>query len=244
MNTPETTMRGYCQHCGKPLDPIEVEINGRMTIVAYRVCGCPKAVEEVIEATKAEAERVAREERAAVERRYRYAGIPPKYWDACADDADHVEKIKAGQGLFFTGKSGRGKTYTACSIARKLIAEGWRVRFGDVETIEREVKAAWHARDTSEAEVILKYANADLAIIDDLGAEAMTPTTMKVLRGIITEREANGGVTIFTSNFDRKGFARHIAENADQTMAYRLASRIAGMTELVEFDGEDRRLAR
>lgn len=44
MNTPNTTMRGYCQHCGKPLDPIEVEINGRMTIVAYRVCDCPKAV--------------------------------------------------------------------------------------------------------------------------------------------------------------------------------------------------------
>ena len=129
-------------------------------------------------------------------------------------------------------------------VARKMIAEGWRVRFGDVETIEREVKAAWHSRDTSEAEVILKYVNADLTIIDDLGAEAMTPTTMKVLRGIVTEREANGGVTIFTSNFDRRGFAIHIAENADQVMAYRLASRISGMTELVEFVGEDRRIAR
>ena len=244
MNTPNETMRGFCGHCGKKLDPIQVEVNGRMTTVAYHYCDCAEAVAELVAEAEAEAERVARHERLVLERKYRAAGIPSKYWDADADDAEHIERVKAGVGLYFTGKSGRGKTYTACSIARKLIDEGWRVRFGDVETIEREVKAAWHSRETSEAEVLLKYVNANLAIIDDLGAEAMTPTTMKVLRGIITEREANGGVTIFTSNFDRREFAKHVAASADQTMAYRLASRISGMTELVEFTGEDRRLAR
>ena len=244
MSTPSGTMRGYCRHCGKKLEPIEVELNGRMVTVAYRFCDCDAAKAEIIAEAEAAAEKAAREERLAVERRYRAAGIPSKYWDADADDAEHIAKIDEGRGLYFTGKPGRGKTYTACSIARKKIAEGWRVRFGDVETIEREVKAAWHSRETSEAEVLLKYVNADLAIIDDLGAEAMTPTTMKVLRGIITEREANGGVTIFTSNFDRREFAKHVAASADQTMAYRLASRIAGMTELVEFSGEDRRLKR
>ena len=244
MNTPSTTMRGFCAYCGKPLEPIEVMISGRLTTVAYRFCDCAQAAEEQREIERKEAEQHERETQRLLENKYRFAGIPVKYWGADAHDAEHIAKIEAGQGLFFTGLPGRGKTYTACSIARKLIAEGWRVRFGDIETIEREVKAAWNSRETSEAEVILKYANADLAIIDDLGAESITPTTMKVLRAVICEREANAAVTLFTSNYDRKGFAYHIAEEADRTMAHRLASRIAGMTEVVVFEGEDRRLAR
>lgn len=243
MTMPNTTMRGFCAYCGKPLEPIEVMINGRLTTVAYRFCDCAKAAEEQRELERQEEERRIREEIQLLERKYAYAGIPRKYWNADADDEEHMAKLKAGIGLFFTGLPGRGKTYTACSIARKLIADGWRVRFGDIESIEREVKAAWSSRETSEAEVILKYANADLAIIDDLGAESITTTTMKVLRAVICEREANEAVTIFTSNFDRKGFAYHIAEEADRTMAHRIASRIAGMTEVVVFEGEDRRLA-
>lgn len=244
MSTPNETPRGVCPYCGKRLVPIVIDICGEERIPAYRRCDCDAAREEEMAYEREEAARREREEAANLARKYRSAGIPKKYWEADADDAEHIEALKRGQGLFFTGLPGRGKTYTACSIARRLIDEGLRVRFGDIETIEREVKAAWNSRETSEAEVILKYANADVAIIDDLGAETITPTTMKVLRSIISEREANDAVTLFTSNYDRREFAKHIAEKSDRVMAQRLASRIAGMTELVVFEGEDRRLAK
>lgn len=236
--------RKFCEFCGEPLEPVEVGLFGKPFTI-FKGCTCERAVEEARrreaeeEAIRLEAERKAREVK------YQFAGIPRGYWEADdPDDASLVEAIEKGRGLFFTGKCGRGKTYTACSIARKLIARGWRVRFADVEAIEREVRSSWGSRDTNEDQVIDKYVNADLAIIDDLGAEEITPTTMKVLRAVISGREANAAVTIFTSNFSRKEFALHIADESNQVMAQRFASRIAGMTEVIPFDGEDRRLKR
>ena len=76
MNTPNETMRGFCGHCGKKLDPIQVEVNGRMTTVAYHYCDCAEAVAELVAEAEAEAERVARHERLVLERKYRAAGIP------------------------------------------------------------------------------------------------------------------------------------------------------------------------
>lgn len=234
----------FCEFCGEPLEPYELDFLGK-PMRLFKACTCDRAVAE--ERRREEEERRIKEEAEAKAReaKYRSAGIPRRYWDADdADDAELVEAIREGRGLFLTGKCGRGKTYTACSIARKLIALGWRVRFADVEAIEREVRSSWGSRETNEDQVIDKYVNADLAIIDDLGAEEMTPTTMKVLRAVISGREANDAVTIFTSNFSRKEFALHIADESNQVMAQRFASRIAGMTEVIPFEGEDRRLKR
>ena len=239
-----TSSRETCEFCGRVLERAAIEGFGGRTFEITKACTCEGAVEaerireEAEEAKRIEAERKSREIK------YRAAGIPRRYWEADADDAEHIDRITRGVGLFFTGKSGRGKTYTACSIALKLIARGWRVRFADVETIEREVRSSWGSRETNEDQVIDKYVNADLAIIDDLGAEEITPTTMKVLRAVVSGREANDAVTIFTSNYSRKEFAQHIANESDTVMAQRFASRIAGMTEVVPFTGEDRRLKR
>lgn len=209
--------RKFCEFCGEPLEPVEVGLFGKPFTI-FKGCTCERAVEEA-RRREAEEEAIRLEaERKAREVKYQFAGIPRGYWEA--DDPDDA------------------------SIARKLIARGWRVRFADVEAIEREVRSSWGSRDTNEDQVIDKYVNADLAIIDDLGAEEITPTTMKVLRAVISGREANAAVTIFTSNFSRKEFALHIADESNQVMAQRFASRIAGMTEVIPFDGEDRRLKR
>lgn len=232
-----------CEYCGSPRATEAVELFGR-TMELPKPCGCEGAVEAARKLEEAEESARREEHRRIRETKYTAAGIPRGYWEAEADDAAYVEAVREGRGLFFTGKSGRGKTYTACSIARKLIARGWRVRFADVVAIEREVRSSWGSRETNEDQIIAKYVNADLAIIDDLGAEEMTPTTIKVLRAVVSGREANAAVTIFTSNYSRKEFALHIASESDSVMAQRFASRIAGMTEVVEFGGEDRRLKR
>lgn len=238
-----STLDSICEHCGKPLEEYEIPF-GNTAIKLFRECECYGAQEARRRREAEEAERQRREEEERVIRSYKFAGLPRRYWDAEADDAEFVSAIKEGRGLFFTGKSGRGKTYMACSIARKLIAERWRVKFADVESIEREVTSTWNSRGENEESVISKYVNADLAIIDDLGAEELTAVTMKVLRAVISGREANAAVTIFTSNYSRLEFAKHIAQEADRVMAARLASRIAGMSEVFEFTGEDRRLTR
>lgn len=239
-----STSSRVCEFCGRELEKVKIDSFGGKGFTILKACDCEEATEaREREAAREQAERD-QAKREARERKYRFAGIPRGYWSAEADDSEYIAKIKQGRGLYFAGKPGRGKTYTACSIARKLIAWGWRVRFADVEAIEREVRSSWGSRETNEDQIIDKYVNADLAIIDDLGAEEITPTTMKVLRAVISGREANDAVTIFTSNFSRKEFALHIADESNQVMAQRFASRIAGMTEVIPFEGEDRRLKR
>lgn len=260
-----------CRHCGRPLEPIELptfaarsSLNMAHTFTLYHDCTCEGATAERDRMEAEEAAREAENRRRAREATMKRAGIPKRYWNAQLDDEggnvwllkdqgerkipitgeELLEKVKGGRGLFLTGKSGRGKTYTACAILLRLMAERKFVKFADVEKIEREVKAAWDERGSTEEGVIARYVNADVVVIDDLGAEEMTTTTMKVLRAVISGREANDAVTVFTSNYDRKRFAVHMAQELNQTMASRLASRIAGMTELVEFTGEDRRLKR
>lgn len=257
MTTTNSREPRCCEFCGAEIEYTEVpspfmhrDKKGKLVRGAYmlpKACTCEGAQAAIRAAEAEEAARKAAEEKRAREAAYQRAGIPRRYWDAELDPEDEclLEKVKAGQGLFLTGKCGRGKTYAACAILRRLIAEGWRrVRFSDVEGIEREVTTAWGNRGESEQAVIDRYVNAEVVVIDDLGAEEMTAVTMKTLRAVISGREANGGVTIFTSNYSRKEFALHIAAEADKVMASRLASRIAGMTEVKEFEGVDRRIAR
>lgn len=244
MSTPKR-----CEFCGRELEPIELPSIGKLRAPElYRACTCPDA-----QARDAaiEAERRAEEERRETERiemRYKLAQIPRRYWHAECDDERFdgwLAHVRSGGGLFFTGLQGRGKTHAACAILCRLLEEdGKRVRFADIEGIEREVTSAWRSRDTSESAVIDKYTNADVVVIDDLGAEELTTVTMKVLRAVISGREANMLPTIFTSNYTRLDFANHLAQEASGIMAKRIASRISSMTEVAEFNGNDRRLAR
>lgn len=260
-----------CKHCGRPLEPVELPTfaarsnpDVAQTFTLYRDCTCEAATAERERIEAEEAAREAENRRRAREASLKRAGIPKRYWNAALGDEggdvwlvkDQGERkvpvtgeellgmVRDGRGLFLTGKSGRGKTHTACAILLRLMAERRYVKFADVEKTEREVKAAWDERGQTEQGVIDRYVNAEVVVIDDLGAEEMTTTTMKVLRAVISGREENEAVTIFTSNYSRKEFATHMAQESDRVMASRLASRIAGMTDLVEFTGEDRRLKR
>lgn len=260
-----------CKHCGRPLEAVELptfaarsSLNAARTFTLYRDCTCEAATAERERMNAEEAAKEAENRRRAREASLKRAGIPKRYWNASLESeggemlllmdqgerkvpvtgGELLDKVKSGQGLFLTGKSGRGKTYTACAILLRLMAERVYVKFADVEAIEREVKAAWDERGATEQGVIDRYVNAKVVVIDDLGAEEMTTTTMKVLRAVISGREANDAVTIFTSNYSRRDFALHMAQESDRVMASRLASRISGMTEVVEFTGVDRRLSR
>lgn len=244
-----------CQFCGKPLERREIpeflkniysSAKTEMPQI-FKPCQCEGQQAVLRQEQKEEAAKRASERQARREAAYQRAGIPKRYWHAELNEEQKglLEKVKAGQSLFFTGKCGRGKTYAACAILRQLIKDGYRnVRFSDIEGIEREVTATWGMRGQSEQETIASYVNANVLVIDDLGAETMATITMKILRAVISGREANEAVTIFTSNYTRRDFALRIAAEGDKVMASRLASRISGMTEMIEFNGSDQRLKR
>ena len=250
-----------CEFCGNELHEVTppawiadlaVLTDGDFAPV-YERCDCEEAVrarsEELEAKWEAEAIAAVGDAKSRLRAAALRAGIPEGYVLRGMDDkalyAELLRTIDAGEGLFLTGGTGTGKTHAACAVAQRFLRCGKTVRFADPEQIEREVKASWgRMANDDEASVISRYVTADLAVIDDLGAEVMNAVTMKALRAIVSGREANGRVTVFTSNLTREQLAQRVADGTDEVMADRMASRIKGMTRMFAFGGPDRRISR
>ena len=86
----------------------------------------------------------------------------------------------------------------------------------------------------SADDLLSRYADIPYLIIDDLGAEKPTEFVRQSTYFLINEREMYERFTIITSNFSLK----YLDENIDP----RIASRIAGMADIVEMGGGDKRL--
>ena len=75
--------------------------------------------------------------------------------------------------------------------------------------------------------------DADLVVWDEINYKAWTDYEMELLLNIISQRIASGKSNIFTTNYGIDVIANKLGP--------RLASRIIGCSELVEFKGSDRR---
>lgn len=260
---PSTHEAGFvtCEFCGRELREVEppawvadLEIlTGAQFAPTYERCDCEEAVRANAERLEAkwseEAIAAVGDAKSRMRAMALRAGIPERYVLKGMDDRELYEELvscaESGTGLFITGDTGVGKTHAACAVAQRFLMRGKTVRFADPEQIEREVTASWKRMATGdERGVIARYVDADLVVIDDLGAEQMSSTTMKALRAIISGREGRDAVTVFTSNLTREQFACRVAEKSDEVMAGRLASRIKGMTRMFPIEGPDRRIAR
>ncbi|MBP5461906.1 MAG: ATP-binding protein [Lachnospiraceae bacterium] len=97
------------------------------------------------------------------------------------------------RGLLFYGPPGTGKTYAAACIANKLLAEGFKVVMTSFVRV--------NALDFEEREAIIQtMADADLLIIDDLGAERNTSYSIEKVYDIIDSRVRVNLPLILTTN--------------------------------------------
>lgn len=93
---------------------------------------------------------------------------------------------------------------------------------------DKEISPYDIARNIAEFKGIL--------IIDDIGAEKLTPFVQQITYYLINEREQYERTTIITSNFS----LQDIADQID----VRIASRISGMCDILQFQGKDMRVNR
>lgn len=132
--------------------------------------------------------------------------------------------------LFFYGRTGLGKTHLSLAIANEAIKKGYSVVYGSLinflNKIEKEKFGRGEAFETENMLI-----EADLLILDDLGAEFSTSLTSSVLYNIINSRICRGVPTIISSNLS-------LAELRDR-YPESVASRIIGTYATVNFVGED-----
>ncbi|QIN77208.1 cell division protein ZapE [Rubrobacter marinus] len=139
-----------------------------------------------------------------------------------------------GRGLYLCGDVGTGKTHLAVAIMTELIRRR-RVPslFVTVPEFLDNLRGAYNdpGRDIDEWMDAVK--NADLLVLDDLGAEKPNAWVRERLFVVVNHRYREALPTIFTSNIGPKDLAEQLGD--------RTASRIIAMCEWVALEGEDYR---
>lgn len=180
--------------------------------------------------------------------------IPPVVWGKCAGFISGADR-----GLYLYGPTGTGKTYTSTAVGRARLearwnpdADGcWTAAFITAPKMLMELRSTFGSSRTAE-EIIKRYSNVSLLLLDDIGAERQSAFALEVLSLLIDLRYGWQRETVITSNFSLGELGEKsgdLAEKAgDRDLAKmagdRIASRIAEMCRVIYVDGPDRRLSR
>jgi DNA replication protein DnaC len=148
--------------------------------------------------------------------------------------ADRREK---GEGLFFTGGTGTGKSHLAAAIANNLLQELTPVVFADITRLLGGLKAAITGKSSvSEQHLIDRLCQVDLLVIDDLGKEKPSEWVEEKLYTIVNARYEDYKPIIITSNFSLDGIEARLEKNGKA-----IASRLVEVCRGVKLDGPDYR---
>lgn len=153
-------------------------------------------------------------------------------------------------GLLLLGPCGVGKTHLAAAALLGLIHDkGVHGIFYDFRDLLKEIQASYNAvSGTTEHAILQPIFNAEVLVLDDLGAAKMTDWARDTLSHIINTRYNERRVTIFTSNLDDESDRAPVSDErirerpqlADQ-IGTALRSRLYEMCEVIRLDGDDYR---
>ncbi|MGE4548023.1 MAG: ATP-binding protein [Intestinibacillus sp.] len=166
-------------------------------------------------------------------------GISPREnmdynFDQCSEYARHFNEHSGN--LLLYGSAGLGKTFLSTCIAKVVAERGFSVAYDTAIAIlghfETEKFGGFNAENA--ARQIHKYKNADLLIIDDLGAELTTAFTVSALYGLLNHRLMVRRPMIVNTNL--------LPGELEKRYSPAIASRILGEFTQLRFFGEDIRL--
>ena len=145
-------------------------------------------------------------------------------------------------GLLLEGQPGVGKTHLAVAVLKQVIqTSGARGLFYDTRDLLRVIRSTYDPSiRTTELEVLRPVMEADLLVLDDLGAEKTSEWVEETMNLIVNTRYNEQRLTIFTSNY------QDIPDDTEPNsllfrIGYRMRSRLHEMCEFVEMDGADYR---
>ncbi len=104
-------------------------------------------------------------------------------------------------GLLFVGSPGTGKTHLAVAALRSLIARGFEGLFYDYQTLLERIRTSYDSTSQiSDKEAYRNALDAEILLLDDLGAQRITDWTEDTVTSIITHRCNNKKPLIATTN--------------------------------------------
>jgi len=146
------------------------------------------------------------------------------------------------KGLMLIGPPGIGKTHIAVSVLHHVIRRtGARGLYYDTRALLRDIRSTYNpVLHMAEMDVIRPVMEAELLVLDDLGAERLTDWVEETMSLIVNTRYNERRPTIFTSNYE------DIPDEGEMNsllvrVGFRLHSRLREMCEFLEYDGPDYR---
>jgi DNA replication protein DnaC len=183
-------------------------------------------------------------ERANFPPRLERATLPDLDWNAIQPEKvrgklqEYVEQVTecldSNLGLFLTGPVGCGKTHLAVGAARVACAQGFAPQFVSVPGWFQALRESYSDQRQGKEHELLKWMReAELLILDDLGAERPSDWMRERLYLIINERTVCMRPTWVTTNLTVKELNEWIGE--------RSVSRLTGDAVVFTLEGQDYR---
>lgn len=263
-----------CKYCGKTLYHECIVIAGKALVWWLNQpqrCDCEKAVEfwkrwDAKQEELRKAQAIAEEQeqkRQKIEAILGRSGIKKRYlsrsfenfivndanrkaYEIAKSYVDNWQENKdKGEGLYFEGTCGTGKTHLAVAIAMKLINQGVPVICKTSIDLLASIKQSYERDSTvNEEDIIEAYNTVDLLVIDDLGKERATEWSVPILYRIINDRYENMLPTVITTNYNTDDLIDKLNASNDNEKAEAIISRFKGSASCVTMAWEDYRRKR